>query len=175
MPANSLNVPSSALTEMPPSRICQTEPDAWRSGIATSGDRRASRWQYRNTAEMKFSVSQLLVVFIILAVAMGWWCDRRHLARKTATLYEEILALETLIEARDAYEEADLPRSKTLLDKGFTHWLALPDVNGGLDKRSDPHLLDAINLYQDVLMQLDEDIGHDFPFNHLIAANEDAQ
>jgi hypothetical protein len=73
--------------------------------------------------------------------------------------------------ARKAFERADLLEAKRLYQEGFAKWrLVVDEFPSILDEESTTgdDILDYIKDYRDVLDQLDETLGEDFPLWEVI-------
>ena len=80
-------------------------------------------------------------------------------------------AREAMYDARKAFENADLPQAKELYQKGFAKWrLVIDEFPSVLDEEAHTgeDILEYIKRYRDVLDQLDETLGEDFPLWEVI-------
>jgi hypothetical protein len=80
-------------------------------------------------------------------------------------------AREAMYNARKAFERADLLEAKRLYQEGFAKWrLVVDEFPSILDEESTTgdDILDYIKDYRDVLDQLDETLGEDFPLWEVI-------
>ncbi len=77
-----------------------------------------------------------------------------------------LAARESMFNARRAFEDADLPRAKQLYQQGFAKWRQVIDEFPSImedDQTTGDDLLEFVKKYRDVLDQLDERLGDDFP------------
>jgi hypothetical protein len=77
-----------------------------------------------------------------------------------------LAARELMFNARRAFEEADLPRAKQLYQQGFAKWRLVIDEFPFImedDQTTGDDILEFVKKYRDVLDQLDERLGDDFP------------
>jgi hypothetical protein len=77
-----------------------------------------------------------------------------------------LAAREFMFNARRAFEDADLPRAKQLYQQGFAKWRLVIDEFPFImedDQTTGDDILEFVKKYRDVLDQLDERLGDDFP------------
>jgi hypothetical protein len=71
-----------------------------------------------------------------------------------------------MYEARKAFEEGNLPKAKQLYQEGFAKWRIVLDEFPFImteDNTTGDDLLEFVKKYRQVLDQLDERLGDDFP------------
>ena len=77
-----------------------------------------------------------------------------------------LAAREFMFDARQAFEDADLPRAKQLYQQGFAKWRLVIDEFPSIledDQTTGDDILEFVKKYRDVLDQLDERLDDDFP------------
>ena len=79
---------------------------------------------------------------------------------------DALAARKLMFEGRKAFREADLPTAKKLYQEGFAKWRAVIDKFPTIlsdEETTGGDLVDFIKRYRNVLDQLDEKLGEDFP------------
>jgi hypothetical protein len=96
-----------------------------------------------------------------------YWMTRAEFEQTSNALE----ARRMMLEARKAFEEADLVKARKLYQEGFRRWrLVIDEFPTLLDEEAmtGEDILDFIKKYREVLDQLDETIGEDFPLWEVI-------
>jgi hypothetical protein len=84
---------------------------------------------------------------------------------------DALAAREFMFNARRAFEDADLLRAKQLYQQGFAKWRQVIDAFPAImedDQTTGDDILEFVKKYRDVLDQLDERLGDDFPLWEVI-------
>ena len=75
---------------------------------------------------MKFSIRDLFLVTMIVALAVGWWVDRSRLSAENNAVEAEKLAIEKdaldLARFNEPFSNIDATRFQELKRKYFRHW-----------------------------------------------------
>ncbi len=106
----------------------------------------------------------------VLQFTINYKRDANYDYWKTRADFEQTAnALEArrkMYEGRKAFREADLPKAKQLYQEGFAKWRAVIDEFPSVmdeEATTGSDLIDFIKKYRQVLEQLDEKLGDDFP------------
>jgi hypothetical protein len=106
----------------------------------------------------------------VLQFTINYKRDANYDYWKTRADFEQtanaLQAREKMFAARKAFRDADLPKAKQLYQEGFAKWRAVIDeFPSTMDEEATTgsDLIDFIKKYRQVLDQLDEKIGDDFP------------
>jgi hypothetical protein len=79
---------------------------------------------------------------------------------------DALAAREFMFRAREAFQEANLPEAKKLYQQGFAKWRQVIDEFPFImedDQTTGDDILEFVKKYREVLDQLDERLGDDFP------------
>jgi hypothetical protein len=79
---------------------------------------------------------------------------------------DALAAREYMFRARQAFEDGNLPQAKKLYQDGFAKWRKVIDAFPFImsdDQTTGDDILEFVKKYRDVLDQLDERLGDDFP------------
>jgi hypothetical protein len=79
---------------------------------------------------------------------------------------DALAAREFMFRARQAFEDGNLPEAKKLYQNGFAKWRAVIDAFPFIlsdDQTTGDDIIEFVKKYRDVLDQLDERLGDDFP------------
>jgi hypothetical protein len=96
-----------------------------------------------------------------------YWQTRADFEQTTNALEARRL----MLDARKAFEEADLIRAQRLYEEGFQRWRRVIDEFPSMlddEAMTGEDIVEFIKKYRDVLDQLDETIGEDFPLWEVI-------
>jgi hypothetical protein len=106
----------------------------------------------------------------VLQFTINYKRDANYDYWKTRADFEQtpnaLTARTRMFEARKAFHDADLPNAKRLYQEGFAKWRAVIDEFPAIldeEQTTGGDLVDFIKRYRQVLDQLDEKLGDDFP------------
>ncbi|HEX4414949.1 MAG TPA: hypothetical protein VH107_15040, partial [Lacipirellulaceae bacterium] len=91
-----------------------------------------------------------------------YWMNRAEFEQTP----DALTARTRMYEGREAFRNADLPKAKQLYQEGFAKWRAVIDKFPAIldeDQTTGGDIVDFIKKYRQVLDQLDEKLGDDFP------------
>ena len=136
---------------------------------------RVAREQPEKEKEVLQLANELQRKALVLQYTINYKRDANYDYWQTRADFEQtpnaIAARQLMFEARKAFEDADLPRAQKLYKEGFDKWrLVIDEFPAILDDEAmtGEDILDYIKKYRDVLDQLDERIGDDFPLWEVI-------
>jgi hypothetical protein len=58
----------------------------------------------------RFSIRELVLLTLVVAMGVGWWLDSRSKRRKEAAVYEVVVALENQVQAQELQVTAETAR-----------------------------------------------------------------
>ena len=106
----------------------------------------------------------------LLQFTINYKRDANYDYWKTRADFEQtanaLTARKLMFDARKAFRDADLPTAKKLYQEGFAKWRAVIDEFPSLmdeEETTGGDIVDFIKRYRNVLEQLDEKLGDDFP------------
>jgi hypothetical protein len=131
-------------------RIGKTHPELAKQALLTAGELDRTQRQLQYTINYKGDSNY------------DYWDTRAKLEQTP----DALAAREAMFLAHEAFRQADLLKAKQLYQAGFAKWRLVFDafpkaVDNDVSTGDD--LIDYIKQYRDVLDQLDETIGDDFP------------
>ncbi len=136
---------------------------------------RIAREQPEKEKEVLQLANELQRRALVLQYTINYKRDANYDYWQTRADFEQtpnaIAARQLMFDARKAFEDADLPRAQKLYKEGFDKWrLVIDEFPAILDDEAmtGEDILDYIKKYRDVLDQLDERLGDDFPLWEVI-------
>ena len=136
---------------------------------------RIAREQPENAKEVLRLANEVERKALLLQYTINYKRDANYDYWQTRADFEQtanaVAARELMFNARKAFEDADLLTAKQLYQEGFEKWrLVIDEFPSILDEEAmtGQDILDYIKQYRDVLDQLDERLGDDFPLWEVI-------
>jgi hypothetical protein len=164
------------LLDLPMDKVQPDQRDKWYKAEQklTVSDREVAERIARDDPEKKNQALQLASEIErtdkVLQFTINYKRDANYDYWMTRAEYEQtpnaLTARTRMYEARTAFRNADLPKAKQLYQEGFEKWRAVVDQFPSIldeDQTTGGDIVDYIEKYRQVLDQLDEKLGDDFP------------